>query len=109
MGDHTVTRPTLDPPKQNTQRRSCLAIAAAVLFSAPLQAQDIHVRVSPDLTAATAENTGFPTIQMALDHAPQPGPKGRLYIEIAPGIYHERVFVTENRPRTTLLGTGADP
>ena len=98
-----MTRPTVD----QTQILICLAVAA--LLSAPLQAQDVHVRVSHDLTAATADNTGFPTIQMALDHAPQPGPAGRLYIEIAPGIYHERVFVTQNRPRTTLLGTGADP
>jgi pectinesterase len=46
---------------------------------------------------------------MALDHAPQPGPTGRLYIEIAPGICHGRVLVPQNRPRTTLLGKGADP
>jgi pectinesterase len=39
----------------------------------------------------------------------QPGPTARLFIEIGPGIYHERVFITQNRPRTTLLGTGADP
>jgi pectinesterase len=114
-----VTRPTVNQtepapryvpaPRRKTQTRSCVAVAAAVLISAPLQAQDVHVRVSPDLMAATADNTGFPTIQMALDHAPQPGPAGRLYIEIAPGIYHERVFVTQNRPRTTLIGAGIDP
>ena len=79
-----VPRPTVDPPKRKARKLRCLAVAAALLFSAPLQAQDVHVRVSPDLTAATADNTGFPTIQMALDHSPQPGPAGRLYIEIAP-------------------------
>ncbi|HTZ58575.1 MAG TPA: pectinesterase family protein [Acidobacteriaceae bacterium] len=119
MGDHTVTTPTADRTewtpgcvpvaKRKTRTFSYLAVAAAILASAPLRAQDVHVRVSPDLPGATADNTGFPTIQMALDHAPQPGPGGRLYIEIAPGIYHERVFVTQNRPRTTLMGTGADP
>jgi pectinesterase len=65
--------------------------------------------VSPDLTPPTADNNNFPTIQMALDHAPQPGPTGRRYLKIAPGIDHEHVFITQNRPRTTLLGTGADP
>src|ERR1700733_6673738 len=104
-----VTRPTVDPAKRKKPKLSCLAVAAAFLFSAPLQAQDVHVRVSPDLTAATADGVGYPTIQMALDHAPQPGPAGRLYIEIAPGIYHERVFVTQNRARTALVGTGRDP
>jgi pectinesterase len=89
---------------------SCLAVLAIVLISTPkVHAQDVHVRVSHDLAAATADGVGYPTIQMALDHAPQPGPAGRLYIEIAPGIYHERVFVTQNRARTALVGTGRDP
>jgi pectinesterase len=88
----------------------CLAIAASILACAPqMRAQDVHVRVSTDLKAATAEGMGYPTIQMALDHAPPPGPSGRLYIEIAPGTYHERVFVTQNRARTALIGTGTDP
>jgi pectinesterase len=72
-------------------------------------AQDVHVRVSPTSTGTTASLNDFPTIQMALDHAPDPGPTGRLYLHIAPGIYHERVFVTQNRTRTTLLGTGTRP
>ena len=67
------------------------------------------MRVSPDLATAAADGSGYPTIQMALDHAAEPGPAGRLYIEISPGTYHERVFVTQNRPRTTLVGTGDDP
>jgi pectinesterase len=109
-----VTRRKLTPsrlpaPKRKMRRLNCLAVAATILISAPLQAQDVRVRVSPGLKAATPDGTGYPTIQMALDHAPEPGPAGRLYIEIAPGIYHERVFVTQNRPRTTLIGTGADP
>jgi pectinesterase len=97
-------------PNRLSKKIKCLAVAAIVLISASLlRAQDVHVRVSPSLTAATADGMGYPTIQMALDHAPQPGPAGRLYIEISPGIYHERVFVTQNRARTTLVGTGADP
>jgi pectinesterase len=81
-------------------------LALCLVVSAGAWAQDVHVRVSPDLKASASE---FPTIQMALDHAPEPGPGGRLFIEIGPGIYHERVMVTENRPRTTFLGTGAKP
>jgi hypothetical protein len=65
-------------PKRNPQ--TLISLAVALLLSAPLQAQDIHVRVSPDLTSPTAGNTNFPTIQMALDHASQPGPSGKLYI-----------------------------
>lgn len=72
-------------------------------------AQDVHVRVSPDSKGTTASLNDFPTIQMALDHAPEVGPGGRLYIEIAPGEYHERVMVTQNRPRTTFQGTGGKP
>lgn len=71
--------------------------------------QDVHVRVSPRSKGTTASVSDFPTIQMALDHAPEPGPGGRLYLEIAPGIYHERVMVTQNRPRTTFQGMGKKP
>jgi pectinesterase len=84
-------------------------IVAALLATAAACAQDIHVRVSRDAPPIPSNNNLFPTIQMALDHAPQPGPGGRLYIQIAPGVYHERVIVTQNRPRTTMLGMGANP
>jgi len=91
-------------------RRSFLVLAAALLLTAGphAQGQDVHVRVDPQLTA-DANNLGFPRIQMALDHAPEPGPGGRLYLHIAPGIYAERVWVSQLRPRTTFLGTGTDP
>ncbi len=84
-------------------------IVAAMLTTAAALAQDVNVRVSPDAPRNPESTDLFPTIQMALDHAPQPGPVGRLYLHIAPGIYHERVIVTQNRPRTTMLGTGANP
>jgi pectinesterase len=83
--------------------------AVVLLASAAASAQDVHVRISPDLTNTTASTAEFSSIQMALDHAPQPGVGGRLYLHIAPGIYHERVIVTQNRSRTTMLGTGAKP
>jgi len=82
---------------------------AGLLTTVAMSAQDVHVRVSPDSTGTTASVSDFPTIQMALDHAPQPGPGGRLYLEIAPGIYHQRVIVTQNRPRTTMIGLGSKP
>jgi len=87
----------------------CRIMIAGLLTTVAMSAQDVHVRVSPDSTGTTASVSDFPTIQMALDHAPQPGPGGRLYLEIAPGIYHERVIVTQNRPRTTMLGLGSKP
>jgi pectinesterase len=86
-----------------------LMVAGLALLVASAGAQDVSVRVSPDSKGLTAGSDEFPTIQMALDHAPQPGPGGRLYVDIAPGIYHERVMVTQNRPRTTFLGTGRAP
>jgi len=102
--------------------RLCL-IAAALLASLPACAQDrgpqrrvhvagvedVHVRVSPDVKTGIESTTEFPTIQMAMDHHPWPGPGGRVYIEIAPGIYHERVIVTQNHPNITFIGMGKSP
>ncbi len=48
----------------------------------------------------------FPTIQNALDHAPQPTDGGRIIIRITPGVYHERIWVAQNRPNVELLGLG---
>jgi pectinesterase len=84
-------------------------IVAAALTTTAANARDVNVRVSPDAPRNPASTDLFPTIQMALDHAPQPGPGGRVYLHIAPGIYHERVIVTQNRPRTTMLGMGENP
>jgi pectinesterase len=55
--------------------------------------------------------TEFPTIQMAMDHHPfaaagASGKPGRVYIEIVPGVYHERVIVTQNHTNITLMGMG---
>ncbi len=55
------------------------------------------------------EQTTFPTIQNALDHHPFAGPGGRVFIEIAPGTYHERIIVTQNHRNVTLIGTGERP
>ena len=88
--------------------RICFFLAP-VLLTATLHAQDVHVRVSPDVKTGIEGTTEFPTIQMALDHHPFPGPGGRVYIEIAPGTYHERLNVTQNHPNITLVGMGRAP
>ena len=99
-------------------RRSCLPIAAGLLAAAgaaqPVRAQDVHVRVSPEVQTGIEGKSEFPTIQMAMDHhafagkGPD-GKPGRVYIEIAPGIYHERVIVTQNHTNITLVGMGKSP
>lgn len=89
-----------------------MRISFFVLFlaaAAALHAQDVNVRVSPDVKTGIEGTTEFPTIQMALDHHPFPGPHGRVYIHIAPGVYHERLNITQNDPDITLLGMGKGP
>ena len=88
-------------------QRSLLVLFTAL--AAPAFAQDVHVHVSSLSNGTTASTDDFPTVQMALDHAPEPGPGGRLYFHIAPGTYHERVYVSALRPRVTFLGEGSDP
>lgn len=77
-------------------------------------AQDVRVRVSPDVKTGIEGATEFPTIQMAMDHHPFAGvgPRGnpgRVFIEIAPGTYRERVIVTQNHANITLVGMGKSP
>src|SRR5216683_6670214 len=71
-------------------------------------AADVHVRVSPDVKTGTESTTEYPTVQMAMDHHPEAG-AGRVFIHIAPGVYHERVIVTQNHPRITFIGMGKSP
>jgi pectinesterase len=88
---------------------------ASFLFVQPMaHAQNVHVRVSSDVKTGIEGTTEFPTIQMAMDHHPfagvEPnGKPGRVYIEIAPGVYHERVIVTQNHTNITLVGMGKTP
>ncbi len=92
-----------------------LGLAAWTLQPAPAaRAQDVHVRVSRDVKTGTESTTEFPTIQMAMDHHPfagkgPDGKPGRVYIEIDPGVYHERVIVTQNHANITLVGLGKSP
>src|SRR5438270_12160808 len=84
----------------------------AVLMTTPAYGADVHVRVdhaAPPATPGQENRTVFPTIQNALDHHPLPSDGGRVFIEIAPGVYHERIIVTQNHPNLTLLGLGSKP
>ena len=91
-----------------TMRRISVPILCLLACSL-VSAQDVHVRVSHDVKTGVQGRTEFPTIQMAMDHHPWPGKGGRVYIEIAPGVYHERVIVTQNHPNITLIGMGKSP
>src|SRR6185437_6713243 len=96
---------------------SLVVTLLAFTFPALASAADVHVRVDPAAPHANPgqENlTTFPTIQNALDHhpfaTPNPdGTPGRVYIEIAPGTYHERIIVTQNHANITLIGLGKSP
>jgi pectinesterase len=87
-------------------------LLACALVTGTLHAADVHVRVDPSAPHANPGNedrTVFPTIQNALDHHPWPSSGGRVFIEIAPGTYNERVIITQNHPNITLIGTGKSP
>src|SRR5580698_9903197 len=84
-------------------------LLAAVALSGTAFAQDVHVRVSPDVKTGIESTTEYPTIQMAMDHHPFAGPGGRVYIEIQPGTYHERVIITQNHTNITFVGMGKSP
>ena len=70
-------------------------------------AADVIVLVKPG--ASLNGPSEFPTIQNAIDHAPQPADGGRVVLRITPGVYKERLWIPRNRPRMTLLGLGNDP
>ncbi|WP_263378715.1 pectinesterase family protein [Granulicella paludicola] len=72
-------------------------------------AQDVHVKVDPNGGGSIASTDNFPTIQNALDHHPFAPPGYRVVISIAPGVYHERIVVTQNHSDITLIGLGRSP
>jgi pectinesterase len=88
-----------------------LAVCVVLVTAASGHAQDVHVRVSPEVKTGIEATNAFPTIQMAIDHHPfagvgKDGKPGRVFIEIEPGVYHERVIITQNHPNLTLAGMG---
>jgi pectinesterase len=85
-----------------------LLVTLPLLLATTAFAQDVHVRVDPHGPGSVNSTTDYTTIQQALDHAPDTA-NGRVIISIVPGVYHERVVVTRNRPHVTLLGLGKDP
>jgi pectinesterase len=91
-----------------------LSLAVFCCLEPPARGQDVHVRVSPDVKTGIEGTTEFPTIQMAMDHHPfagigRDGKPGRVFIEIAAGVYHERVIITQNHTNITLVGMGKTP
>lgn len=77
---------------------------AAFFLAIAAHAQNVTVLVQPG-----AKPNGpdvYPTIQNAIDHAPEPGPGGRVTIRITPGTYNERLWIPRNRPNLTLIGLG---
>lgn len=86
-----------------------VSVFPGMLVQPLVRAQDVHVHVSPDVKTGIEGTTEFPTIQMAMDHHPFASGKGRVFIEIAPGVYHERVIVTQNHTNITLVGMGKSP
>ncbi len=85
-----------------------MRLTLLLILSPALLAQDVHVKVDPNGPGSIASTTDYKTVQQALDHAPE-APHGRIFIHIAPGTYTERINVTQNRPRVTLLGEGKTP
>ena len=85
-----------------------LPLLLLAAFTLAAHSQDVNVRVDPAGSGSIASTTDYVTIQQALDHAPE-APHGRIFIHIAPGTYRERINVTQNRPRITLLGEGKSP
>jgi pectinesterase len=89
-------------------------VAFLVVLALPLGAADVHVRVDPAVKTGIDGTTEFSTIQNALDHHPfatpnADGSPGRVFIEIVPGTYHERLFITQNHPNVALIGLGKSP
>ena len=81
----------------------------ALLLATTAFAQDVHVRVDPHGPGSTASTTDYTSIQQALDHHPFAPHGYRVIIEIVPGVYRERIIVTQNHPNITLLGLGKSP
>lgn len=80
---------------------------ACLLWCGCACAADVVVLVKPGAPLNGPEV--FPTIQNAVDHAPEATDGGRVILRITPGVYQERVWVPQNRPRLTLLGLGQRP
>ncbi len=88
-------------------RLSGVLLAVGLLFAPSAYAADVTVLVKPGVPAGGPDV--FPTIQNAVDHAAEATDGGRVIIRITPGVYHERVWIPQNRPRMTFMGLGSKP
>lgn len=86
-----------------------LLLPFALAAATTALAQDVHVKVDPHGPGSIASTTDYTTIQQALDHHPFAPPGYRVIIAIVPGVYHERIIVTQNHNNVTLLGLGKSP
>jgi pectinesterase len=120
MNDSTITlAQACHPIYPCPMLRPYILMLLALTIPTLAHAQDVHIRVDPSAPHANPGNenlTVFPTIQNALDHHPFAGPArgkdggpARVFIEIAPGTYHERVIITQNHTNITLIGKGKSP
>ncbi len=94
--------------------RTLFALLTAFCIGAAAHAADVTVLVRPGAPVFQPGEKPqgmevFPTIENALDHAPLPADGGRVIIRITPGVYHERIWVPQNRENVTLLGLGKSP
>ena len=78
-----------------------------LLITLTAQASDVTVLVRPGATPNGPDV--YPTIQNAIDHAPEPTAGGRVILRITPGTYKERLWIPQNRPNLTLVGLGTKP
>lgn len=76
----------------------------------PLAAKDeLKADYTVDAQAKADGVTRFATVQAAVGRAVAAGGTRRVIIRIAPGTYHELVYVPPGAPPITLDGAGADP
>jgi pectinesterase len=78
-----------------------VSLCVALSLNAPAQAAEQTYLVR---SACVKAARCFATVQAALDAAAA-NPDGRVTIDIAPGVYHEKLVI--ERPQTTLRGHGA--
>ncbi|KAI5067299.1 hypothetical protein GOP47_0017827 [Adiantum capillus-veneris] len=86
------------------ERVSATSAASAEEISAWLLANKVGGTV---LTVSKSGGAQFTSIQAAVNTIPKHNSQ-RVVIQIAAGVYHEKVFVPKNKPYVTFLGAGKD-
>lgn len=83
---------------RNLVQLSILSLVALSTLPLTLLAEPVHA-----VTVAHGGSADYPTLQEAIDHAPETGE----VIRIAPGTYREKIHVA--KPDIVLVGTGKQP